>query len=212
MSEIIEGDCIEVMKQFKDKEFDLCLTDPPYNVKKDYGPLVDTNKSYNDYLQFSKDWFKEARRISKGVLFTPGPQNEKMWCTEIEYPKWKIVWYKTNKFAPHKNKIGGFIKYEHVFAYDDVKVSYDVFAIPIKITPNVTNPTVKTLRFIKTLLRKTRNIQTVIDPMCGSGTTLVACKELGIDCIGIEINPIYVEEIKQRLDRTIPKTNVASWF
>ena len=31
------GDCLEIMKEFKDKEFDLVLTDPPYGIKRDKG-------------------------------------------------------------------------------------------------------------------------------------------------------------------------------
>ena len=39
----------------------------------------------------------------------------------------------------------------------------------------------------------------VLDPFAGSGTTLLACKELGRSCIGIEREPEYVEIIKRRL-------------
>ena len=39
----------------------------------------------------------------------------------------------------------------------------------------------------------------VLDPFAGSGTTLLACKELGRGCIGIEREPEYVEIIKRRL-------------
>ena len=39
----------------------------------------------------------------------------------------------------------------------------------------------------------------VLDPFAGSGTTLVAAKESGIDYIGIEIEPSYIEIIERRL-------------
>jgi len=39
----------------------------------------------------------------------------------------------------------------------------------------------------------------VLDPMCGSGTTLIASQELGRKWIGIELNPKYVEMAKKRL-------------
>jgi len=39
----------------------------------------------------------------------------------------------------------------------------------------------------------------VLDPMCGSGTTLVVAKKLGMNYIGFDINPNYVEMAKKRL-------------
>lgn len=46
----------------------------------------------------------------------------------------------------------------------------------------------------------------VIDPFAGSGTTLVAAKLAGLDYIGIEIEPSYVEIINKRLDLTVVDT------
>ena len=38
---IICGDAIEEMKKIKDESIDLIVTDPPYNLNKDYGKSKD---------------------------------------------------------------------------------------------------------------------------------------------------------------------------
>ena len=42
----------------------------------------------------------------------------------------------------------------------------------------------------------------VVDPFCGTGTTGVACAELGIDFIGIEIDEQYYQIAKTRIEET----------
>ena len=45
----------------------------------------------------------------------------------------------------------------------------------------------------------------ILDPFMGSGTTCVACKELGYDFVGIEINKEYFDLAKRRIENTIRK-------
>jgi DNA modification methylase len=45
----------------------------------------------------------------------------------------------------------------------------------------------------------------VLDPMCGSGTTLVVAKKLGRNFVGIEINPAYVGMARKRLEAVPPR-------
>jgi len=40
----------------------------------------------------------------------------------------------------------------------------------------------------------------VFDPFMGSGTTGVACKQLGIDFLGAEIDPDYFKIASDRID------------
>ncbi|MEM7536165.1 MAG: site-specific DNA-methyltransferase [Chloroflexota bacterium] len=63
--------------------------------------------------------------------------------------------------------------------------------------------TVKPLELIKKLVQTLvppdeDNI--ILDPFAGSGTTLVAAKQLGYHYVGIEIEPEYVKIIQERLD------------
>lgn len=63
------------------------------------------------------------------------------------------------------------------------------------------HPTVKPTELMKWLVKLvTPEGGVVLDPFAGSGTTLVAAKMLGRDCIGIEREKEYVEIIKRRLE------------
>ncbi|MBA7699320.1 hypothetical protein ES703_108014 [subsurface metagenome] len=69
------------------------------------------------------------------------------------------------------------------------------------------HPTVKPLSLMKYLctLTNTPTGGIVLDPFCGSGTTLMACKELKRDYIGIDNNPEYCGIARKRI-KTIPET------
>src|SRR5690606_27867349 len=54
----------ELFKNIKDNSIDLIVADPPYNLNKDYGNNSDT-KSFDDYIDFTENWTKEAKRVLK---------------------------------------------------------------------------------------------------------------------------------------------------
>ncbi|MDX6557139.1 MAG: hypothetical protein QOF72_188 [Blastocatellia bacterium] len=47
---------------------------------------------------------------------------------------------------------------------------------------------------------KIDSTQTVLDPFCGTGTTLVECKKLGIPSVGVESNPMASLASKVKVD------------
>jgi len=62
------------------------------------------------------------------------------------------------------------------------------------------HPTVKPLKLMEYLIRLvTPKHGILLDPFAGSGTTLLAAKRLGIESIGIELNPEYCEIARNRL-------------
>ncbi|MFM6251272.1 MAG: DNA methyltransferase, partial [Dolichospermum sp.] len=69
---------------------------------------------------------------------------------------------------------------------------------------NYQHPTQKPFLLISKLIEMlTPEGGTVLDPFAGSGTTAVACKELGRNYICIEKEREYVDIIHQRLDTPI---------
>lgn len=64
------------------------------------------------------------------------------------------------------------------------------------------HPTIKPLKIIKNIVgNSSKEGDIVLDPFIGSGTTAVACKELGRHYIGFEINPKWVKIAKDRLNK-----------
>lgn len=58
------------------------------------------------------------------------------------------------------------------------------------------------------MLRYTKKGDWVLDPFVGSGTTLIECRRLGRNGIGVDINPDVVEKAKQLIEKEPNKFNV----
>jgi len=70
INQIVQGDCLEVMKRIPDNSVDMTFCDPPYNLKKNYTRYSD-DKALSEYLNWSKKWLHEMVRITKptGSIF-----------------------------------------------------------------------------------------------------------------------------------------------
>jgi len=119
---IIQGDCIEKLKQLPDKTIDLIFADPPYNLQlknelyrpnqtKVEGVFDDWDKfeSMQEYDKFTEQWLKECKRILKDDatiwvigsyhnIFRVGTilQNLGFWILN------DILWIKTNPMPNFK--------------------------------------------------------------------------------------------------------------
>lgn len=70
INKIIEGDCLEVMKQLPENIVDSVVTDPPYGigiVKWDY--FGSRNKAREQLYEFTKSWGSECIRLMKPGAF-----------------------------------------------------------------------------------------------------------------------------------------------
>lgn len=116
-----------------------------------------------------------------------------------------ILWF----MKPYK--LGGtladnLIQYE-VGAYNEKAILQYIDSasnlIKIKATQNDKglHPTQKPIKLLELLIELTTlEGQVVLDPFCGSGSTLLAAKELKRKFIGIEINKAYYEIAKRRVE------------
>ncbi len=81
-----------------------------------------------------------------------------------------------------------------------VKIGYDVNPYANGTPQKNDHPTVKPQALMKYLITLiTPKGGTVLDPFAGSGSTLVAAKDLGFNYIGIELTPEYIPIIEARL-------------
>ena len=183
-SKIIQGNSLEVLKTFPDKSFDLVLTDPPYDIGEELKQI------YHD----------EMMRIAKSLIVFMSPENQ--WLPPDQYG----FWIKPISTKNTSRRYSRFV--EMIFFYGELKWNADrhwsqytnVFADLVE--GETEHPFEKPMSLIKRLILNHSNTgETILDPLLGSGTTLVACKQLNRNGVGIEISPEYVEIARRRLEQ-----------
>jgi len=125
----------------------------------------------------------------------------------------KLPYYKPIMSVGHDRKIVKFRNSENNNNYGDFKDvggydSTERFPTSLMTFSNggnrtkILHPTQKPLELVKHLLRMYASKETsaVYDPFMGSGTTAIACKSLGLDYIGSELDKDYYEIIQKRLE------------
>ena len=194
---IFHGDCREIIPTLP--KVDLVLTDPPYGVDMAYGDAVEDTVEAS-YRRIS-DIVKLSVAISPIVLTTVG-------CFEIEKrlysslpPVWRLCWRKGITSRP---SAVGFTDWEPVFVYGRKvhRNSHDLFTVCPELMGAFGHPCPKPVGFSVWLIsRFCDEGGKVLDPFMGSGTTLVAAKQLGRRAIGIEICEAYCEIAVKRLQQ-----------
>uniref|UniRef100_A0A6H1ZFC0 Putative methyltransferase n=1 Tax=viral metagenome TaxID=1070528 RepID=A0A6H1ZFC0_9ZZZZ len=194
---IINGDCLEIMKQMPDKSVDLVLTDPPYGINYSYDKYIDTEENLKNLI---KKAMPEILRIGKRVLLTPGINN----IHKYPKPKWILSWV----YKGGANYCSwGFNCWQPILAYGndpylENKMGCRSDVIHKEETPEKWGHSCsKPLDFWKLLLLRgsVKENDLILDPFLGSGTTAVAAQFLHRNFIGIEISKEYCKIAEQRL-------------
>jgi len=204
IGKIIQGDCLEVMRQMPDKCVDLVLTDPPYGI----GEAAGKNKSRGK-LAIAKDFgnaewdnkippkaaFDEMRRISHnqvifgGNYFASFLPNSSCW----------IVWDKQNgesDFADCELAWTSFPSAVRRIFYRWAGMLQE----NMKEKEQRVHPTQKPMPVMRWILeRYAKKDQTIFDPYCGSGTTMVAAEELEMPWCGVDQSKEYCAMARKRI-------------
>lgn len=228
MINLMQGDCLERMKEIPDGSVDMVLTDPPYGT---------TQCKWDSVIPFEPMWGQLKRVTKKNgaiVMTASQPFTSALVMSNVKMFKYCWVW--------EKSKPTGFLnaKKQPLRQTEDVVVFYKKQTTyrPQGTTPTskvvsrtnrgnygscskttlqeVTNyprnvlrfasfdgshPTQKPVALMDYLIKTyTNEGETVLDFTMGSGTTGVAAKGLGRSFIGIEMDETYFKIAKERID------------
>lgn len=135
--QIICGDVLTSLEKLPNESIDLIVSDPPYNLNKDYGNSQDF-LDFDEYIKFSKSWLTEAKRILKktGTIYVFMGMRYISYIYEIlekdlgfTFNSW-ITWFytqgsgKTKGFSPRHDDILMFTKDPKSFTFNlnDIRV------------------------------------------------------------------------------------------
>ena len=214
---LICGDCTDpavVERVMGGEKAGAVVTDPPYgmNYISDAGGKV------------ANDRLRDFRRLLEGLpalFWSTGAQRIAVWTRwdiwrEIQdaferlYPPCAmVVWSKENHAQGNTNHFGQ----SHELCYTSAPSNWVMKVDGIRplnvVTEQVTGGTMdegeryhltqKPIKVMDHLLQAmTAPAENVFDPFSGSGTTLIACEQLGRKCRAVEISPAYVAVALER--------------
>lgn len=189
---VYNSDCLIALREMPDKAFDLAIVDPPYglNIAKE-NPRVSGRWNYIpkqwDANVPSDEYFSELKRVSTnqiiwgGNYFVLGP------CRGF------IIWDKdqpVDNFADSEFAWTSFDRVSKTFRYPILRQNF----VDGKI-----HPTQKPVALYRWLLTNYAKLgDTILDTHLGSGSSRIACYDLGFDFTGYELDKDYFEAQERR--------------
>lgn len=195
------GDCLEVLPTLG--KVDAVVTDPPFGIGFKYESHDDSEENYENLLLPALSWCKD---ICSGAQF--------WWQSMKTCSKWNEWFPKGYRiFAACKS----FVQLRAVevqYAWDPVifwgtgtwKQNESVRDWHVATVPNfglgresIDHPCPRPLDQVRYIVTGI-HAETILDPFMGSGTTGVACANLGRKFIGVEIDPKYFDIACKRIE------------
>ena len=208
------------------EQADLWITDPPYNVNYEGGTdeklkIANDNMNSGDFFQFLKGAFSVAEKVlKKGCSFY-------IWYASREHVNFEtalnaagltvreqLIW---NKSSLVLGRFDYHFKHEpclygwkdgasHRWFNDRAQTTVMDFEKPRK---NDLHPTMKPVPlFAYQIANSSEKGDIVLDTFGGSGTTIIACENLGRKGRSVELDPHYCDVILARWEKLTGKTAV----
>lgn len=202
---VVHGDCVKVMRQMESASVDFILTDPPYLCR--YRSRDGQTIANDDRDGWLVPAFAEMHRILKpdSLCLTFYGWN----AADKFIGAWRAAGFRmvghivfTKRYASSSR----FVKSKHEQAYLLAKGEPARPMTPIDdvrewhYTGNRHHPTQKSIKVLQPLIEAfcpARGL--VLDPFCGSGSTLVAAQEANRDFCGIELDASHCETARMRV-------------
>jgi len=207
MIEYYNEDCMVGMARYPDKHFDLAIVDPPYGIGVDgVTPVANKSGDKNHKFDHSKVWdteipsadyFRELTRVSINQIIWGG----NYFLDILGYCKAPIIWDKLNGDSMYADgemawTSRGLPKNLKIFKHQWCGAFKDSERGAVKI-----HPTQKPVALYKWLLKKyAKQGDLILDTHVGSGSSLIACYDMGFSAVGFELDVDYYKASKQRLD------------
>jgi len=213
MVTLYNGDCFEYMKSMPSKSIDAIITDPPYGIdyvsnmrKQKFEIMRDDDITNAAWLSFAVNIIK----LSGAIYCCSRWDVLGLWKTIFEFFGMNvrncIVWDKkqggmgdlVGSYAPSHEMVLFATRGNHILRRNRPS---DIIHIQ-RIGINRNHPTEKPVDLMKEfILNSTDEGGIVFDPFMGSGTTGVACVQLGRNFIGCEISPEYFAIAEKRIQQ-----------
>lgn len=218
INSIVQGDCMEVLKNIPDKSIDLLFTDLPYNQsfsgkgslakKYEYRKKEVQSISNFDPTEFL-EIVKPKLKIFNAYIWTSKDLLRKYieFANDNKYNWNLLIWNKVNPLPAYNNTYLPDIEYcvfiretgahwTHGLGYDQYrKVMSDNVA-----KNQFGHPTQKHIWMVEKAIRiSSKEDDLILDPFAGSFTTAVACQKLHRNWICIEKEKKYCQVGKSRI-------------
>jgi site-specific DNA-methyltransferase (adenine-specific) len=197
---LYHGDCLEILTWL---DADVLVTDPPYGMAWEGGYTYkgrDVSSIANDETTVVRDIALELWGARHAAVFA-------RWSQPVPGGTRRLVWWKRG-IGPGTNSelafggasediwlIGQWLRRVDVIKKPDVLVTDEHRSTYVGKSGH---PSPKPVSLMESLIESAPD-GTIADPFAGSGSTLVAARNLGRKAIGVEIEERYCEVIAKRL-------------